>query len=135
MEQNCQLNKIYLQRDHVFEPKGSCGLFRLPTKIDCCGILTKKCHVAPSPLATRTAPLATHGIAHSTRIYHIRNSSPPTFHPDVSQPPLYPADVSPSPDIFTSGVFPPDGRGGRFNFPGQTCPDTLVTAYPDSLAR
>ena len=43
--------------------------------------------------------LATRGIAHSTWIYHIRNSSPPTFHPDVSQPQLYPADVPPHPNI------------------------------------
>ena len=48
------------------------------------------------------------------------------------------ADVPPSSDI--SHPEPPvDGRGGRFNFPGQTCPNPLVTltrtAYPNSLAR
>ena len=31
------------------------------------------------------------------------------------------ANVSPSPNISH-----PDGRGGRFNFPGQTCPDPLI---------
>ena len=111
-----------------------------------CGILTKKCHVAPSPLVTQTAPLATHDIAHSTRIYHIRNSSPPIFHPDVSQPPFYPTDIPPHLDVMIRPMFhllrifhirrlPPDGRGGRFNFPGQTGPNTLVTAYLDNLAR
>ena len=30
----------------------------------------------------------TSGIAHSTRMSHIRNSSPPTFHPDISHPAL-----------------------------------------------
>ena len=32
-----------------------------------CEILPKKCHVAPFPLDTQTAPLATRSIAHSTR--------------------------------------------------------------------
>ena len=32
-----------------------------------CEILPKKCHVAPFPLDTQTAPLATRGIAHSTQ--------------------------------------------------------------------
>ena len=31
------------------------------------------------------------------------------------------ANIPPSPDISQ-----PDGRGGRFNFPGQTCPDPLI---------
>ena len=52
-----------------------------------CGILPKKCHVAPSPWDTQTAPLATCGITHSTwteilthstRISHIRIR--PTFY-------------------------------------------------------
>nr|CAN71975.1 hypothetical protein VITISV_042684 [Vitis vinifera] len=51
------------------------------------------------------------------------------------------ADVSPSLDISHS-----DGRGGRFNFSGKTCPDPLIALtrrasaaansdFPDSLAR
>ena len=49
---------------------------------------------------------------HSTRISHIRNSIRPTFH-------LF--------RIFRSRRLLPVERGGRFNFPGQTCPDPLVT--------
>ena len=46
------------------------------------------------------------------RISHIRNSVRPTFH--LLQ-------------IFHIRLPTPDGRGGRFNFPGQTCPDSLIT--------
>ena len=35
-----------------------------------------------------------------------------------------PADIPPSPDISHS-----DGKGGRFNFPGQTCPDPLIKYF------
>ena len=55
----------------------------------------------------------------------------PLFHPDGESlipperesliPPLRISDIShPAP-------LSPDGRGGRFNFPGQTCPDPSVT--------
>ncbi|WKA01519.1 hypothetical protein VitviT2T_019799 [Vitis vinifera] len=68
---------------------------------------------------------------------HIRNSSPPTFHPDVSHPELCSAAIPPG--CLTSGILlrrhsirmfhirllTPNGRGGRFNFPGQTYPDLL----------
>ena len=89
---------------------------------------------------TRRRPLTTHGISHSTRteilthstrISHIRNSVRPTFH-------LL--------RISHNWRLTPDGRGGRFNFPGQTCPDPSVTLIrrisvandsdsPNSLAR
>ena len=46
---------------------------------------------------------------------YARHSS---FHPGKE---FCPADIPPSPDISH-----PDGRGGRFNFPGQTCPDPLI---------
>ena len=61
---------------------------------------------------TRRRPLATRGIAHSTRTSHIRNSVRPTFH--ILR-------------IFRSRRLSPSERGERFNFPGQTCPDPLVT--------
>ena len=48
---------------------------------------------------------------HLLRIFHIRNSVRTTFHL------LW---------IFHSRRLSPNGRGGRFNFPGQTCPDPLV---------
>ena len=38
-----------------------------------------------------------------------------------------PADVPPSPDISHPAPLSPNGRGGRFNFPEQTCPDPSVT--------
>ena len=71
-------------------------------------------------LWTRRQPLATHGIAHSTRteilthstwmshirnsvqpafylirMSHIRISSPPTFHPGISHPEFFSADIPP----------------------------------------
>ena len=95
-----------------------------------CGILPKNCHVAPSPLDTQTVPC---DAWHSS------------LHLDISHPEFYPANVLPYPDVSQPQFYPadipssPDGRGGRFNFPGQTCPDPLVTltwtAYLDSLAR
>ena len=48
---------------------------------------------------------------HLLRISYIRNSVRPTFH-------LL--------RIFHIRGLTPDGRGGRFNFPGQTCPDPLI---------
>ena len=67
---------------------------------------------------------------HLIRISYIRNSIRPTFH--LLQ-------------IFHIRRLTPDGRGGRFNFPGQTCPDLLIaftrrasatdnSDSPDSLA-
>ena len=44
---------------------------------------------------TRRRPFATRDIAHSTRTSHIRNSSPPTFHPDISHPEFFPVDIPP----------------------------------------
>ena len=45
------------------------------------------------------------------RMPHIRNSSPPTFHPDVSHPEFCPANVLPYPDVshpeFLSAAIPP----------------------------
>ena len=65
------------------------------------------------------------------RMSHIRNSIRPTFH-------LL--------RIFHNRRLTPDGGGGRFNFPGQTCPDPLIALTrrasaadnsdsPNSLAR
>ena len=48
---------------------------------------------------------------HLLRISHIRNFVQPTFH-------LL--------RIFHIQRLTPDGRGGQFNFPGQTCPDLLI---------
>ena len=78
------------------------------------------------------------GIAHSTRMSHIRNFAPSTFHPDVSHSEFCSADIPPG--CLTSGILlcrhsirifrirrlMPDGRRGRFNFPGQTYPDPLI---------
>ena len=47
------------------------------------GSSLKKCHVAPSPLATQTAPLAARGIAHSTRGEFCTANVPPSH--DISQ--------------------------------------------------
>ena len=88
-----------------------------------CGILPKNCRVAPSPLGTQTGPCdARHSSFHPgknsvlptfhlLRISYIRNSIRPTFH--LLQ-------------IFHIRRLTPDGRGERFNFPGQTYPDPLI---------
>ena len=55
----------------------------------------------PLPWTLRRS-LATHGIAHSTRTSHIRNSSPLTFHPDISHPEFFSADIPPG--YLTSGI-------------------------------
>ena len=121
------------------------------TLIHACGILPKKCHVAPSPLDTQTAPLATSGIAHSTRteilthsirISHIRIQ--PTFYLILMSHSRHSVRATSHflrmshicnyirPTFHLLRIFhiqrlPPDGRGGQLNFPGQTCPDPSVT--------
>ena len=78
----------------------------------------------------------------STRISHIRNPvRRHSIHPDISHPESCPPTFYP-PWYLTSGILSadipstrishirrlsPDGRGGRFNFLGQTCPNLLVT--------
>ena len=101
--------------------------------------------------------------SHLLRMYHIRNFVPPTFyllrmsHIQNSVTPTFRLlrmphirnSVSPTfrlLRIFHIRRLTPDGRGGRFNFPGQTCPDPLIVLTqrassadnldsPDSLAR
>ena len=65
--------------------------------------------------------------------------APSTFHPDVSHSEFCSANIPPG--CLTSGILirrhsiwifhirrlTPDGKGGRFNFPGQTYPDPLIT--------
>ena len=108
-----------------------------------CGILPKKCHVALSPLHTQTVPLATRSITHSTWV-RIMSGRRPTFSGCLTSGILSDRHSTLS-GYFTSGLTP-DGRGGRFNFPGQTCPDPLIALTwrasvvaksdsPDSLAR
>ncbi|KAL6334627.1 hypothetical protein AAG906_019483 [Vitis piasezkii] len=62
---------------------------------------------------------------HSTRMSHIRNSSPQTFHPDFSHPAL---DAGWERRLDADGKRgpTPDERGGRFNFLGWTYPDHLI---------
>nr|CAN84137.1 hypothetical protein VITISV_021092 [Vitis vinifera] len=79
------------------------------------------------------------GSAHSTRMSHIRNSAAPPFHLDVrTAHPEFCTAIPPG--CITSGILlrrhftrmfririlTPDGRGGRFNFSGQTYPDPLI---------
>ena len=110
-----------------------------------------KCRVAPSPLDTQTAPCDTWH-----RSFHPDGNSP-SFYPDISHPKFCPPTFHPSgyltsgilsADIPSTRIshirnpvrptfhllrishtrrLSPDGRGRRFNFPGQTCPDPSVT--------
>ena len=116
-----------------------------------CGILPKNCHVASSLLDTQTAPCDTWH-----RSFHPDGNSP-SFYPDISHPKFCPPTFHPSgyltSEILSADIpstrishirnpvrptfhllrishtrrLSPDGRGGRFNFPGQTCPDPSVT--------
>nr|CAN74648.1 hypothetical protein VITISV_028032 [Vitis vinifera] len=86
---------------------------------------------------------------HLLRISHIWNSVRPTFHlPRISHiRNSIRSNMSGFSDrIFHIRCLTPDGRGGCFNFPGQTCPDPLIALTqkasaadnsdsPDSLAR
>ena len=121
-----------------------------------CEILPKKCRVAPSPLRhvaslippeyiisgilLRRHSIRTEILTHSTRMSHSRNYIRPTFHLiRIShiriRPTFHLIRISHIRirmtfhllRIFHIRRLLPDGRGGRFNFPGQTCPDTLVT--------
>ena len=87
-------------------------------------------------------------LTHSTQISHIRNSIRPMFHllrishtRNSVRPTFHLLRIS-----HIRNSVPPDGRGERFNFPRQTCPDPSVTLIrrtsvandsdsPDSLAR
>ena len=118
-----------------------------------CGILPKNCHVAPSPLDTQTTPLRHMAslipfgrkiITHSTRMSHSRNFVRPTSHflrmshsRNSVRPTSHFLRISHNRNsvrltfyllrIFHIRRFPPDGRGGRFNFPKQTCLDPSAT--------
>ena len=64
-------------------------------------------HIASGILHCPFHPNISHSeffIAHSIRMSHIRNSSPPSFHPDVSRPEFFPAAI-PS-GCLTSGILP-----------------------------
>ena len=62
--------------------------------------------------------IATRGIAYSTR-GGILSGRLSTFSGHFTS-------GIPSTDISHPDISQPDGRGGRFNFPGQTCPDPLI---------
>nr|CAN63916.1 hypothetical protein VITISV_036186 [Vitis vinifera] len=65
--------------------------------------------------------IATRGIAHSTR-GGILSSRLSTFSRHFTS-------GIPSADISHPDISQLDGRGGRFNFPGQTCPDPLIKYF------
>ena len=125
-------------------------------------VMRALCHQGEGPLHLAHADGPPCDIAHSTlgknsvrltfhllRISHIRNFVLPTFHllriSHIRN--SIRSDMSGSSyQIFHIRRLTPDGRGGRFNFPGQTCPDLLITLtrrastadnldYSDSLAH
>ena len=90
------------------------------------------CHQGEGSLHLAHADGPPCDIAHSTRGEEFR---PSTFTSGI-----------PFADISHLDISQPDGRGGRFNFPRQTCPDPLIALTrrafaadnldsPDSLAR
>ena len=112
-----------------------------------CGILPKNCRVVPSPLDTQAAPC---DMWH--RSFHLGISHSEFYSADIPSGQkfsLIPLGCLTAAIIFgrrsTSSRYlisgsgrhllrifhirrlPSDGRGGRFNFHGQTCSDTLVT--------
>ncbi|RVW64179.1 hypothetical protein CK203_046335 [Vitis vinifera] len=83
----------------------------------------------------------------STRMYHIRNSAPPTFHPDVSHPKFFSADIPPG--CLTSEILLrqhstrifhirhlPDAEWERraFQLPRSDISGSADSAYPESFA-
>ena len=90
-------------------------------------------NIPPGCLFIRMALLRRHSIQMYQPPFHPDVSQPRTFHPDGLHPEIYCADI-PS-RCLTSDTFhlifcirhlTPDGRAGRFNFPGQTYPDPLI---------
>ena len=65
-------------------------------------------------------------IAHSTRTSHIRNSSPPPLHSDISHPPFCPANIPPSPDVSQ----PPFCPANILPYPDVSHPDLKVNFFP-----
>ena len=117
---------VYWHVDNVYEHSCESGRWTLVFGNMWCSLDFMVYIVSDITHSTRTEILT-----HSTRISHIRNSVRPTFH-------LL--------RISHNWRLTPDGRGGRFNFPGQTCPDPSVTLIrrisvandsdsPNSLAR
>ena len=108
---------------------------------------------------TRRRPLATRGIAHSTRTGNSHSFHPDISHPglanvlpypDVSQPPFYPVDIPLSPDVSQPPFYPVDvplspdishpapvvGWERRtIQLPRTDTSGSSSNAYPDSLAR
>ena len=83
--------------------------------------LRTPCHLGEGSLHLAHAnrpPSIRRDIAHSTR-GRIQSGRHTTFSG-------YFTSEIPSADISHSDVSQPDGRGGRFNFPGQTCLDLLI---------
>ena len=68
---------------------------------------------------------------HSTRMYHIQNSAPPTFHPDVSH-------SESSPPTFHSNILHPAPDAGwerrAFQLPRSDISGSSDSAYPESFA-
>ncbi|RVW29441.1 hypothetical protein CK203_101655 [Vitis vinifera] len=99
----------------------------------------RKCRV----LLPKRVPDGKHHSFHSDGKHHSfhPDGNSHSFHLDVSQPQFYPANVLPYPHVSQPPFYPddfppsrifhiwrltPDGRGGRFKFPGQTYPDPLI---------
>ena len=76
---------------------------------------------------TKLPPL--HPTAAITLGYPPLHPAAATFHPDVSHPKFYCRRHFPF-GCLTSRILLPDGRGERFNFPGQTYPDPLIALTP-----
>ena len=84
------------------------------------------CNIAPSTLRNPDSLVRSMSSGGGVPTPCTRRRSPlrhSLFHPGEE---FYPAEVPPSPDISYPDISQPDGRGGRFNFPDQTCLDPLI---------
>ena len=115
-----------------------------PDNISGQDMLSSRCYVRKCRvLLPKRVPDGKHHSFHSDGKHHSfhPDGNSHSFHLDVSQPQFYPANVLPYPHVSQPPFYPddfppsrifhiwrltPDGRGGRFKFPGQTYPDPLI---------
>ena len=96
------------------------------------GILPRRHSTQTSHIQTSSSPIPPGHLTsrilhrHSIRMSHIRNSSPPPLHSDISHPPLCPANIPPSPDVSQPPFYPTN----ILPYPDVSHPDLKVNFFP-----